>query len=102
MELKRVVVTGLGALTPIGNNVTEYWDALITGKSGCANITYFDTEKFKTKFACELKTLMSLELLIEKKLENWIGFAQYALVASEEAIEDSKLNLDEIDNLELV
>ena len=55
MELKRVVVTGLGALTPIGNNVNEYWDNLVSGKSGAAPITYFDTEKFKTKFACELK-----------------------------------------------
>ena len=56
MELKRVVVTGLGALTPIGNTKDEYWDALIKGKSGAAPITYFNTEKFKTKFACELKT----------------------------------------------
>ena len=55
MELKRVVVTGLGALTPIGNNIEEYWEGLSTGKSGCAPITYFDAEKFKTKFACELK-----------------------------------------------
>ena len=61
MELKRVVVTGLGALTPIGNNVSEYWKALVAGKSGCANITYFDTEKFKTKFACELKNFDPLD-----------------------------------------
>ena len=55
MELKRVVVTGLGALTPIGNTVSEYWDGLISGKSGANDITYFDTTHFKTKFACELK-----------------------------------------------
>ena len=55
MELKRVVVTGLGALTPIGNNIQEYWEALSQGKSGAAPITYYDTEKFKTKFACEIK-----------------------------------------------
>ena len=55
MQLKRVVVTGLGALTPIGNNIDEFWNNLIIGKSGAAPITYFDTEKFKTKFACELK-----------------------------------------------
>ena len=55
MELKRVVVTGLGALTPIGNTKDEYWEALVSGKSGAAPITYFDTEKFKTKFACEVK-----------------------------------------------
>ena len=54
MELKRIVVTGLGALTPIGNNIQEYWEGLSTGKSGSAPITYFDTELFKTKFACEL------------------------------------------------
>ena len=93
MELKRVVVTGLGALTPIGNNVSDYWDALITGKSGCANITYFNTEKFKTKFACELKNFDPLKHF-NRKLDR---FAQYALVSSDEAIEDSKLNLDEID-----
>ena len=97
MELKRVVVTGLGALTPIGNNVTDYWDALITGKSGCANITYFDTEKFKTKFACELKNFDPLKHFNRKEARKLDRFAQYALVSSGEAIEDSKLNLDEID-----
>jgi len=97
MELKRVVVTGLGALTPIGNNVTDYWDALITGKSGCANITYFNTEKFKTKFACELKNFDPLKHFNRKEARKLDRFAQYALVSSGEAIEDSKLNLDEID-----
>ena len=97
MELKRVVVTGLGALTPIGNNVDEYWDALINGKSGCANITYFDTEKFKTKFACELKNFDPLEHFDRKEARKLDRFAQYALVSSDEAIKDSNLNLDEID-----
>ena len=97
MELKRVVVTGLGALTPIGNNVSDYWEALITGKSGCANITYFDTEKFKTKFACELKNFNPLEHFDRKEARKLDRFAQYALVSSDEAIEDSNLNLDEID-----
>ena len=97
MELKRVVVTGLGALTPIGNNVSDYWDALITGKSGCANITYFNTEKFKTKFACELKNFDPLKHFNRKEARKLDRFAQYALVSSDEAIEDSKLNLDEID-----
>nr|AOE13030.1 3-oxoacyl-[acyl-carrier-protein] synthase, KASII [uncultured bacterium] len=97
MELKRVVVTGLGALTPIGNNVPDYWDALITGKSGCANITYFNTEKFKTKFACELKNFDPLKHFNRKEARKLDRFAQYALVSSDEAIEDSKLNLDEID-----
>ena len=97
MELKRVVVTGLGALTPIGNNVSDYWDALITGKSGCANITYFDTEKFKTKFACELKNFDPLTHFNRKEARKLDRFAQYALVSSDEAIEDSNLNLDGID-----
>jgi 3-oxoacyl-[acyl-carrier-protein] synthase II len=97
MELKRVVVTGLGALTPIGNNVSDYWDALIAGKSGCANITYFDTEKFKTKFACELKNFDPFTHFNRKEARKLDRFAQYALVSSDEAIEDSNLNLDEID-----
>ena len=97
MELKRVVVTGLGALTPIGNNVSDYWNALIAGKSGCANITYFNTEKFKTKFACELKNFDPLNHFNRKEARKLDRFAQYALVSSDEAIEDSKLNLDEID-----
>ena len=71
MQLKRVVVTGLGALTPIGNNIEEYWEGLKTGKSGSAPITYYDTEKFKVKFACELKNYNRRIFLIEKRPENW-------------------------------
>ena len=70
MELKRVVVTGLGALTPIGNNIAEYWDGLKNGRSGSAPITYFDTEKFKTKFACEIKNFEATDYLTEKKPES--------------------------------
>ena len=97
MELKRVVVTGLGALTPIGNNVSEYWEALVAGKSGCANITYFDTEKFKTKFACELKNFDPLEHFNRKEARKLDRFAQYALVSSDEAIADANFNLDKLD-----
>ena len=97
MELKRVVVTGLGALTPIGNNVSEYWEALVAGKSGCANITYFDTEKFKTKFACELKNFDPLEHFNRKETRKLDRFAQYALVSSDEAIADANLELDQLD-----
>jgi 3-oxoacyl-[acyl-carrier-protein] synthase II len=97
MELKRVVVTGLGALTPIGNNVSDYWDALVAGKSGCANITYFDTEKFKTKFACELKNFDPLTHFNRKEARKLDRFAQYALVSADEAIEDANINLDEVD-----
>ena len=99
MELKRVVVTGLGALTPIGNTIDEYWEGLISGKSGAAPITYFDTEKFKTKFACELKNFTATDFLDRKEARKMDKFAQYAMVASDEAIADSKLNLDEVDKL---
>ena len=98
MELKRVVVTGLGALTPIGNNIDEFWNNLIIGKSGAAPITYFDTEKFKTKFACELKGFNVLDFLDRKEARKMDRFTQYAMVASEQAILDSKLDLDSIDN----
>lgn len=97
MELKRVVVTGLGALTPIGNNIQEYWDALISGKSGCAPITYFDTEKFKTKFACELKNFNAEDHFDRKEARKLDRFAQYALVSSDEAILDAGINLDLVD-----
>lgn len=97
MELKRVVVTGLGALTPIGNNVEEYWDGLVKGKSGSAPITYFDAEKFKTKFACELKNFNALDFFDRKEARKLDRFAQYAIVASDEAIIDSGLDMDTID-----
>ena len=97
MQLKRVVVTGLGALTPIGNNIETYWDGLIKGKSGSAPITYYETEKFKTKFACELKGFDPLNFFDRKEARKLDRFAQYALVSSDEAIADSGLNLDKID-----
>ncbi|WP_026754411.1 beta-ketoacyl-ACP synthase II [Sediminibacter sp. Hel_I_10] len=99
MELRRVVVTGLGALTPIGNTKDEYWDALINGKSGAAPITYFDTEKFKTKFACELKNFNAIDFLDRKEARKMDRFTQYAMVASDEAIADSKLDLDKINKM---
>lgn len=99
MELKRVVVTGLGALTPIGNTKDEYWDALIAGKSGAAPITYFDTEKFKTKFACELKNFVATDHIDRKLASRMDRFTQYAMVASDEAIADAKLDLNVVDKL---
>jgi 3-oxoacyl-[acyl-carrier-protein] synthase II len=99
MELKRVVVTGLGALTPIGNTKDEFWDALISGKSGAAPITYFDTEKFKTKFACELKNFVATDFLDRKEARKMDRFTQYAMVASDEAIVDAKLDLDKVNKL---
>lgn len=97
MELKRVVVTGLGALTPIGNNISEYWDGLKNGRSGSAPITYFDTEKFKTKFACELKNFVATDYFDRKEARKLDRFAQYALVASDEAIKDAHLDLEQVD-----
>jgi len=96
MGLKRVVVTGLGALTPIGNNIQEYWDGLANGKSGSAPITYFDTEKFKTKFACELKNFDGSSYFDRKELKRLDKFTQYAIVASDEAIADANINEDNI------
>ncbi len=97
MELKRVVVTGLGALTPIGNNIQEYWEGLVNGKSGCAPITYFDTEKFKTKFACELKNFNALDFFDRKEARKLDRFAQYALVSSDEAILDAGIDFIDVD-----
>ena len=101
MTLKRVVVTGLGALTPIGNTKEEYWDALVSGKSGAAPITYFDTEKFKTKFACELKNFNATDFLDRKEARKMDKFTQYAMVASDEAIADAKLDLNVVDKLKV-
>ncbi len=97
MQRKRVVVTGLGALTPIGNNVEAYWEGLKNGKSGSALITYFDTEKFKTKFACELKGFDPMEFFDRKEARKLDRFTQYALVSSDEAIADAGLDLEKVD-----
>ncbi len=97
MELKRVVVTGIGALTPIGNSKEAYWEGLSKGVSGSANITYFDTEKFKTKFACELKGYDPMDFFDRKEARKLDRFAQYALVSSDEAIADAGLDLEAID-----
>jgi len=96
-EQKRVVVTGLGALTPLGNNVKDFWNNLIAAKSGAAPITRFDTTKFKTKFACEVKGFDPLNHFEKSEVRKLDPFAQYALVSSHEAILDSGLNLDTID-----
>lgn len=97
MELRRVVVTGLGALTPIGNTVSEYWNGLISGKSGAADITYFDASLFKTQFACELKNFNPENFMDRKLSRKMDRFAQYAIVSSDEAIKDSRLNTEKID-----
>jgi 3-oxoacyl-[acyl-carrier-protein] synthase II len=95
--MRRVVVTGLGALTPLGNNLHEYWEGLKNGVSGSVMITRFDTEKFKTKFACELKGYDSKMFFDRKEANKLDLYSQYALVATEEAIKDSGLNLNKVD-----
>ena len=97
MKPRRVVVTGLGALTPIGNTVSAYWEGLISGTSGAAPITYFDPSLFKTQFACELKNFDPLNHFDRKDSRKYDRFAQYALVAAAEALEDAKLPLESID-----
>jgi 3-oxoacyl-[acyl-carrier-protein] synthase II len=97
MELKRVVITGLGALTPIGNNIEEYWNGLINGVSGAAPITHFDAAKFKTRFACEVKNFDVNQFINRKEARKMDKFTQYAMVASDEAILDSGLDLEAID-----
>ena len=99
MQLKRVVITGLGALTPIGNNIEEYWNALVNGVSGAAPVTYYDAAKFKTRFACELKDFNVTDFINRKEARKMDRFTQYAMVASDEAIADSKLDLEKVNKL---
>lgn len=99
MQLKRVVVTGLGALTPIGNNIEEYWNALVSGASGAAPITHFDASKSKTRFACEVKNFNPTDFINRKDARKMDKFTQYAMVASDEAIADSNLDLETINKL---
>jgi 3-oxoacyl-[acyl-carrier-protein] synthase II len=101
MQLKRVVVTGLGALTPIGNNVASYWEGLKSGKSGAGPITHFDNTHFKTKFACELKGYNAEDYFDRKEARKLDKFAQYAMVAADEAIADAALPLDTLDKFRI-
>jgi len=101
MELKRVVVTGLGAVTPLGNTVPELWDSVVKGKSGAGMITRFDTEKFKVKFACEVKNFDVSQYIDRKESRKMDLYTQYSMVAAQQAIEDAQIiteneNLDKI------
>ena len=96
MELKRVVITGLGALTPLGNNVSDFWHNLLSGKNGVNSITHFDTTHSKTKFACELKNFDILEYLSVKDARKMDECSHYAYAAAKEALADSLLDLDSI------
>ncbi|MBL7752423.1 MAG: beta-ketoacyl-ACP synthase II [Chitinophagaceae bacterium] len=97
MELKRVVVTGMGALTPLGNTIDEYWNSLINGVSGAAMITQFDASKFRTKFACEVKNFEPTQYLDKKEARKIDRFTQFALVVSDQAMADAGLGPDNID-----
>ena len=94
MEKKRVVVTGLGALTPRGNTVDTYWDNLLAGKSGADYITKFDASLFKTQFACEVKGFDPLDIMDRKEVRKLDLFSVYAMATTKEAFEDSKINLE--------
>ena len=98
MELKRVVVTGLGALTPLGNSVEEYWNGLINGVSGAAGITKFDASKFKTRFACEVKGYDVNNFFERKEGRKLDTFSQYAVVAAEQAIKDAGFDLEKLNH----
>ena len=91
MTLRRVVVTGMGALTPIGNDLNSYWNGLISGSSGCADITHFDASEFKTKFACELKGFDPSDHFEKKEFRRYDRFTQYGIVAASESVKDSRL-----------
>lgn len=97
MNLKRVVVTGLGALTPIGNTLPEFWEGLTNGVSGAAPITRFDASKFKTQFACELKNFDVEQFIDRKEARKMDPFCQYAMIVADEAMKDSGLDLEKID-----
>jgi len=99
MKLKRVVVTGLGALTPIGNTVEEYWNSLVNGVSGAALITHFDPSKFKTQFACEVKNFDPADYIDRKEARRMDPFAQYAMVTADEALIDSGLDVEKVNKL---
>jgi 3-oxoacyl-[acyl-carrier-protein] synthase II len=96
MQLKRVVVTGIGALTPIGNNLQEYWNGLINGVSGADFITHFDASKFKTRFACELKNFDPLNFLDRKEVKRIDRFTQTAVISSDQAVIDAGINKDNV------
>ncbi len=97
MELKRVVVTGLGALTPVGNNVSDFWNNLINGVSGAGPITHFDASKFKTQFACEVKNFNATDFIDRKEARKMDLYTQYAVVAAKEAVTDSGIDIEKED-----
>ena len=101
MELKRVVVTGIGAITPLGNNVEESWENLKKGVSGAAPITHFDASQFKTQFACEVKGFNAQDYIDRKEVRKMDIYTQYAIAAAKMAIDDSGMDLETIDKNEI-
>ena len=97
MELKRVVVTGLGALTPVGNTVEETWESLKAGKSGAGPITHFDASQFKTQFACEVKNFKATDFIDRKEVRKMDIYEQYAVVAAMEAMKDANFDMEALD-----
>ena len=98
MDARRIVVTGIGALTPIGNNLQEYWEGLVSGQSGAAPITLFDATNFKTQFACEVKNFNPTDFLDRKEARKLDRFCQFAMVVANEAFKDSGLDVEKIDS----
>ena len=97
MELKRVVVTGLGAVTPVGNSPEETWENLLAGKSGAAPITHFDSSLFKTQFACEIKNLNINDYIDRKEARKLDRYTQLAMISAMQGVKDSGLDLDKVD-----
>jgi 3-oxoacyl-[acyl-carrier-protein] synthase II len=95
--MQRVVITGLGAVTPIGNNVNDYWKSLVNGVSGAGPVTKFDTSKFKTKFACEVKNFNTESIFEKNEVRKYDFFTQYALVAADEAVKHANINFETLD-----
>src|ERR1700694_4290834 len=96
IQLKRVVITGMGALTPLGNSITEYWNNLRNGVSGCDHITNFDASKFKTRFACEIKNFDATNFLDRKEARKIDRFTQIAVVASDQAVQDAGIDKENV------
>ncbi|HEX4850189.1 MAG TPA: beta-ketoacyl synthase N-terminal-like domain-containing protein, partial [Puia sp.] len=94
--MKRVVITGIGAITPLGNNVNEFWNSLINGVSGAKPITKFDTTHFKTKFACEVNNFDPAEIFEKNEVRKYDLFTQYALAATREAVHHADVNFDKL------
>jgi 3-oxoacyl-[acyl-carrier-protein] synthase II len=94
--MKRVVITGMGAITPLGNSVTEFWNNVVSGKSGAGELTKFDASKFKTRFACEVKNFHPEEFIDKKEIRKYDLFTQYAIYASDQAIKDAKLDFEKM------